>query len=272
MLTYLTSTLLLLGVVAGLLLILAFVVQMLRRLEARLDVLQEEIRYDIPPRIRKVIEGSILAVRRRGTEIGGVAFFVSPTRALTVAHNLSLPNDRHQHVVTCVRTSDGVRLVFDVLHCDASLDFAVLELHVGYPASPHFLRVSRSITQAAGDKGTFLVTCNIRMAAEAPDVTSLGVAWHHARIVKLHLHNLLYDSPPFDGDSGGAIVVARSGEVIGLHRELVNAAREVISHKGDVGDRLNAMEVSLQSLLAGNSFGCVAVRIDSSEAQRMLRE
>jgi hypothetical protein len=89
--------------------------------------------------------------------------------------------------------------------------------------------------------------------------------------VKTHQHNFLYDSLPFDGDSGGAIVIAQTGAVIGLHKELVNAAREIIEHK-QVGDRLNAMELSLQSLIRGNSVGCVAVRTDSEEVRKMLTD
>ena len=229
----------------------------------------EEVRYDIPPARRATIEGSIIAVVRGGVE-AGVAFFISPTRALTVAHNLRISSGRHQRVATCVRCSDGVRLTFDVTHCDAALDFAVLELRQGQPPSQHFLTVPRETGVSPGERGVFLVTCNIRMAAEVPDVASLGVAWHHARVVKLHTHNFLYDAPAFDGDTGGAIVVARTGAVIGLHRELASAARERIEHKGGVGDRLNAAELSLQSLIRGTSGGCVAVRTDSEDVQRVL--
>jgi hypothetical protein len=235
--------------------------------------IRDEVRYDIPPARRTTIEGSILAVLRGAGEAeAGVAFFVSPTAALTVAHNLLLSESgsRRSHLknVVCVRPSDGARFTFEVAALDADLDFAVLRLRVGAP-SAHFLTVSRSIGVAAGDKGVFLVTCNIRMAAEVPDAASVGVAWHHARVVRFHPHNFLYDSPPFDGDSGGAIVVARTGEVIGLHKELVNSARELLEHKATVGERLSRVEVSVQSLIKGSSFGCVGVRLDSDIARSL---
>ena len=199
----------------------------------------------------------------------GVAFFISSTAALTVAHNLISASGSRLKKVTCVRPSDGARFTFDVRVLDADLDFAVLRLRTGIP-SAQFLTVSRSTGVAAGDKGVFLVTCNIRMAAEAPDAASIGVAWHHARVVRFHPHNFLYDSPAFDGDSGGAIVVARTGEVIGLHKELVNAARELIEHKATVGERLNRVEASVQSLIKGSSFGCVGVRLDSDTVHGFL--
>ena len=249
-----------------------------QEMRATITELRDEVRYDIPPARRVAIEGSILAVLRGAGAAeaeAGVAFFVSSTAALTVAHNLLLsasgPGAQRSHLkkVTCVRPSDGARFTFEVVALDADLDFAVLRLCVGAP-SAHFLTVPRSISVSAGEKGVFLVTCNIRMAAEAPDAASVGVAWHHARVVRFHPHSFLYDSPPFDGDSGGAVVVARTGEVIGLHKELVNAARELLEHKATLGERLSRVEVSVKSLIKGTSFGCIGVRLDSNIARSLL--
>lgn len=223
------------------------------------------MRYDIPPSRRAAIEGSILAVLRGSAE-AGVAFFVSPTTALTAARNLRAggATSRFAKTAACVRPeSGGARLVFDVVALEAALDFAVLRLRAGQPPSPHFLELPAAggfatTASAPGEKGVFLVTCNIRVAAEAPEAATVGVAWHHARVVRLHPQHVLYDAQAFDGDSGGALVIARSGVVIGLHRELVNAARELLEHKGSAGERLNAVEQSVQSLIRGTSFGCIA--------------
>ena len=231
----------------------------------------EELRHDIPPAQRARIEGSILAVARGKVE-AGVAFFVSPTTALTAAHNLGVGGSTTRHVksVTCVRAEDRARFVFSVAALDAKLDVAVLRLRAGERPSAHFLTMPRSIGVAPGDKGMFLVTCNIRMAAEAPDIASVGIAWHQARIVSLHPNNFVYDSVAFDGDSGGAVVVARTGAVIGLHCELVNAARELIAHKEDVGERLTSIDESVKSLIHGSSSGCVGVRLDSAIVRSLL--
>ena len=238
---------------------------------AALFSLTEELRHEIPPAQRARIEGSILAVVRGKVE-AGVAFFVSPTTALTAAHNLVVGGSTTRHVktVTCVRAEDRAQFLFAVAALDAELDVAVLRLRAGERPSAHFLTVPRSIGVAPGDKGMFLVTCNIRMAAEVPDIASVGIAWHQARIVSLHPNNFVYDSSAFDGDSGGAIVVARTGAVIGLHCELVNAARELIAHKEDVGERLNSIEESVKSLIHGTSSGCVGVRLDSAIVRSLL--
>ena len=233
--------------------------------------LAEEFRHDIPPSQRARIEGSILAVVR-GTTEAGVAFFISPTIALTAAHNLGVSGSTTRHVKTivCIRAEDRTRFAFVVAGLDAKLDVALLKLRVGERPSTHFLTVPSSIGVAPGDRGMFLVTCNIRMAAEVPEIASVGVAWHQARIVSLHPNNFVYDSVAFDGDSGGAVVVARTGAVIGLHCELVNAARELITRKENVGDRLNTIEESVKSLIHGSASGCVGVRLDSAILRSML--
>lgn len=234
--------------------------------------LRDEVRYYMPPSRRAAIEGSILAIVRSGTD-AGVAFFISPTAALTAARNLAVRGggSSHRARVECERPGDGTRLHFDVVALDADLDFAVLRLCAGGRPSPHFLTLSRGLTVAAGDGGLFLVTCNVRTAAGAPDAPAVGVAWHDARVVRVHPRHVLFDSPVFDGDSDGAIVVvARSGEVIGLHTELVSAARERLQLRADGGERLGAVEESVGALVSGCSVGCVGVRIDSDAARGLL--
>ena len=62
--------------------------------------------------------------------------------------------------------------------------------------------------------------------------------------MRLHPHNFLYDPLPIGCDSGGAIVVA--GKVIGLlHKEVVNAARQLLEHKTTAGERLSRVEVDV---------------------------
>lgn len=154
----------------------------LRKMEAhvvavdeRLAVIGKEVRYEIPPSMRRRIERSILGVERRGVVVG-VAFFISPSVALTVAHNLT-----PAHTVYCERfeshASDategdgggGERLHFDVAHRDKILDFAVLRLRAGQSLARGYLSLPASDAPLpVGEKGIFLVTCNLRTAAKVP--------------------------------------------------------------------------------------------------------
>jgi hypothetical protein len=72
--------------------------------------LTDEVRYEMTPTQRARIEGSILAILSVGKAVG-VAFFVSPTTALTVAHNLAHRGKgiKYLKTVTCVRTESGER-------------------------------------------------------------------------------------------------------------------------------------------------------------------
>jgi len=256
---------------AAVVVVMSVVAALLFAVLAAVRQLREEVRYDIPPARRAAVEGSILAVVRGGAE-AGVAFFVSPTVALTAAHNVQASSSRRRAAaVECVRPSDGTRLYFNIASFDAALDVAVLRLRAGEPASPHYLAVSLSMP-AVGANGLYLVTCNIRMAAELPGVASVNVAWHGARITHLHSRHFLYDAVAFDGDSGGAVVVARTGEVFGLHTGIVNAARELLERKEAVGERLNNVELSVKSLIRGTAFGCLGVRLDSDAARRMISD
>ena len=66
----------------------------------------------------------------------------------------------------------------------------MLRLLAGERPSGHFLTVPPTMDPAApGEKGVFLVACNIRMATEVPDVAGVSVAWPRA-------HRWLAPAPP----------------------------------------------------------------------------
>lgn len=91
-------SLVLLVVIFALLIVLIFALFIIHDTRAMITELRDEVRYDIPPARRAKIEGSILAILR-GTVETGVAFFVSSTAALTVAHNvLSASGSRNGHL------------------------------------------------------------------------------------------------------------------------------------------------------------------------------
>ena len=258
-----------------LVILLGVLVVLLLQLREGQSRLRDEVRYDIPPSLRARITGSIVAIVRGSSETG-VAFFISPRVALTVAHNLLLASSPTSVMrrVNCVRP--GVRpsigeatFAFDVVAHDTKLDFAVLRLRAGERASAHYLPV-HSAEDALGDNSVFLVTCNIRLAHEAPDITCVSVTIRRAHVTNVHEHHVLYDAQAFDGDSGGALIIGRSGEVIGLHKEAVNAARELIEQKEALDERLDSVELSVKALVQGTAYGCIGVRVDSNTARDLI--
>jgi hypothetical protein len=241
------------------------------RLEEEMTRLKEDIRYDIPPSRRTLIKGSIVVILRNRRKVG-VAFFISPTVALTAAHNLTARAGASALVSTVVcQRPDGDKeaLTFDVAAHDTLLDFAVLRLQKTERPSRHYLPI-HNLNDEEVHKGVFFATCHISEALEAIDNTCVSVTIREVYITKVHSHLLRYDAHAFNGDSDGAVVIMRSGKIVGLHKELVNAAREVIRQKDDVGIRLNSIEESVKSLIAGTTHGCIGVRVDSKIAHELI--
>jgi hypothetical protein len=270
---FLAYLLLILIIFAGLL--VAVVVRLpnvFASFEERLTRLTEEVRYDIPPARRAVIKRSIVTILRGGSEMG-VAFFISPTVAITVAHNLLLASKAGLlRRVICVHPNDKEKRVFtfDVVAFDIALDFAVLRLQMNERPSAHHLTL-RAANEAEGHNGVvFFVTCNILLAKEARGITHVNITIRRAHITKIHGHHLLYGAHAFDGDSAGAVVIGRRGEVIGLHMTLVNAARELLQRKEGAGEQLEAIELSVKSLIAGTALGCIGVRVESETARELI--
>jgi hypothetical protein len=246
-----------------------------RRVHQRLARLEQQNRYEIPPARRLAIENSILAIMYRDGKhdrCAGVAFFVSPTVAITVEHALNKRAKR----VTCVRPADNARLVFEVLSRNPELDFAVLRLVSGQPVSPHHLPIPRRV-ELNGDPGlkdddVFLVSCNISTAEGIPGVKSLGLSWHLARFIRSHANHFVYHCRAFSGETDGSIVVARgTGDLVGFHRELVNQAREQIEHTERANRRLTDVQASVKSLINGKTLGgFIGIRADAEELKRLL--
>ena len=99
---------------------------------------------------------------------------------------------------------------------------------------------------------------------------SVSVAWPTRALCDFTRTTSSTTRRPLTAARAAAIVVARTGEVIGLHKELVNTARELLKHKATVGERLNRVEVSVKSLIKGSSFGSICVRLDSDIARSLL--
>lgn len=88
--------------------------------------------------------------------------------------------------------------------------------------------------------------------------TIIGPSQGHVTKLSRRRDFVLYQSSSFSGDSGSAVILA-NGQVIGVHREGVNAAKERLRRFHDTNERLSAIESSLDSLIASTSNGCIAV-------------
>ena len=96
---------------------------------------------------------------------------------------------------------------------------------------------------------------------------SIGV--HEGRVTNVNPRHLSYDCPSFSGDSGrGGAVVVKGGEVIGMHLETINQARERVRLLTP-NTRLDDIEESVDSLIRGRlSSGFIA--LGSAEIRKCL--
>jgi len=230
--------------------------------------------YCLPPKEMLRIKASVYVLFRDGVP-AGVAFFLSPRKALTCYRCCTNEGDGGrrtqrrawpQLAIQASTDNTGPRIAVRVVHHHAKLDFAVLEPVSEFVAPAH-LRVA---PMDAHEEDRFvLLTVNIGSAEECPEDFFRGFTKRPATVAKLSNRHMLVDARSFDGDSGGAILLARTGEAVGMHLSTVNRIRDHIDTQLEMGRRLGAVENSVRDLI--NRTGCVWLRLDIKELESALR-
>ena len=124
--------------------------------------------------------------------------------------------------------------------------------------------------------------------------TSLSLGVFKGAVSKAHARHFVYDCPSFSGDSGGALILS-NGNVVGIHVETVNEARErlrlqdvdsdiesikelnrrvqdVQARVEDVAKSVNSLTDSLSSGAIGISISSVLATYHSAEAKKSSGE
>jgi Trypsin-like peptidase domain len=227
----------------------------------------EDSHYILPPRhLVPVKQSSILLLESDGTP-SGVGFFVSPNTVITANHNLKTYPSSASSVNVKLFTSTG-RLVsgnlsVKVRHAD--LDLAVL-IFAGTHHS-HLTIINDAST--IGEKRLAVTSFALAMTSELADIhfDGDGFAVLSAQMYRISKSHIVYSSNLFSGDSGGAVVFSKDGEVVALHLETVNQANEELSHGSysleDVADSVN-------SIVRGFSQGFLGLRLDSPVVRALI--
>ncbi len=121
-------------------------------------------------------------------------------------------------------------------------------------------------------KDFLLLHCSIRLHREAPEAVDIGVGATAADVIRVKHggHHFTYAAMTFDGDSGGAVILAENCEVVGIHQSTVNAAVELLEQAESLQEQLTAAQQSIKSLVGSTSSGAVALRVDIQEISRYL--
>ncbi|KAH9256146.1 hypothetical protein BASA81_005934 [Batrachochytrium salamandrivorans] len=198
------------------------------------------------------LEGSLYGVLNAGV-VCGVAFFIQPNRALTVKHNI--PGCCVGSSLQLVR--EHVTVKVHVVSFDEKYDYAVL-----VPDDPNFISLYLTIAAVPPlyeNPECTLLTWFVGMGNELQDLNfAASFTMHHeVRLLKMSPHRVVFNAFTFDGDSGGALILSETCEVIGMHAETVNRAHELKRQKdADVEERvikaaqLSSVEQQLADLKA----------------------
>lgn len=238
--------------------------------EATLEVQQAEAKAELaklkaqqaaPPAARgsPKLGLCLYAVLDRGAPVG-VAFFISPTRALTALHSLipistTAPLDDSavlqlaSSLEVILKRDDGSTLNVKVTRCDKAHDYALLE-----SASPveHFLTIGH-MPGVFNREECFLLTWGVSLKQDL----ERGFTVHPAQVLHQSAHHIMYNADTFDGDCGGALLLMRNCIVLGVHQDTVNRVHERKRL------RLEDKEDSVGRLIRNCVRGGVALRLDA---------
>lgn len=229
----------------------------------------ERLEYpDLTPAVRDKLEQATVIFVERGmdkngnhTKTGcGMGFFVKPRTVVTCEHNLQgfAIGDT---VEAWIPKGDGKSgmddLSLNLVKIDKDLDFAVLTTSKSYA----HVQLFRGDPQILRGKGLVLCTYQIGLQQYLQEF-DLQLTAMSAKLLSISRtrRHFTYECDSWSGDSGSAIVAYR-GEVVGMHLEGVNAARETLEQKEAIDDRLTELQQSVKSLVkstAQGGFGLLA--------------
>jgi hypothetical protein len=186
-------------------------------------------RYKLVPESIPRVKASVYLFLDTDSSPIGVAFFISPRRAITCEHNLKgyaetedmQVTSQYSNVKLTIQDSKGTDVLVRVISFDAEKDYAILE-----PIDPTFSSEYLEITEV-GDETEVeyftLVTYQVTLAKELKcDKFKLSIAFHTASVYQVTDNHFIYEAQTFSGDSGGAIILSSNGKVLGMPLQTEN--------------------------------------------------
>jgi hypothetical protein len=221
----------------------------------------------LPSRFVANIKKSTVKILRRNVkndtfESCGVGFFIENNKVVTCAHNFPplngiVNNDINKLVIEAeIHSGQVIKLsLFGFSNAD-DYDVAIFETEYN---SAHHLKIG----PPPEDDARLAITSfgiGLTNAVDRDNVMCQHFMVIQGILISISSHYIVYESNLFSGDSGGAVICASDGVVIGLHLETVNEA-----HDKNETRKITVVEVneSVNSLISGLSQGFVALRLDS---------
>ena len=221
------------------------------QLQHEMQALKLASEWVLPPEVRDKARSVLFYVLDKNSLApAGCGFFISSTLALTVSHARVSCCDGDEIKGL---SFDGVDLTLAIRHDDgdgdancvpgeSNLDFMVLEIIRGLPR-PNFFPITalRSPALLVGNKHVALLAGGIAMAdelaiAERGPLVPMSLTITPVSVSNSGTRHFVYYGSSWDGDSGGCLFFNGGGEVVGIHLEGVNRAKELLEHAKDLAD------------------------------------
>ena len=238
----------------------------LKRKVEELTQTVEDAEYILPPRYLSQAKSSSVIILHPNQEFSGVGFFVSPSILITVAHNIVQYGKKARKIFAKIYDDTGtlieVKLTMKRL-CN-KFDIAVLKYDKAH------IHLTIGDVTIIGMKNFALASFTNALSQQLQEITSFtndGFAVIPSSVFKVSTNHIVYSSVAFSGDSGGALLFTKNGEVVAMHLETVNeAAEELQLNKFTLKD----VAKSVNSCVAGFSSGFLGLRLFSQEVQNII--
>jgi hypothetical protein len=239
----------------------------------------DDLRYDIPPRHTKKLQRSAVLFLSAEHQSIGIGVFISPTRVITAFHVIAkhykaMTKKNFKSVIvngkyTTDQLTDKLALAqFRVVNRDSQKDLAVLDLVDGSspPHSHCVLPLIGALSNLPSTARLVVTSFTSAIAKQVPDRIDEGFAVIPAQFIKATANFCAYQSSLFSGDSGGAFILAQTGDLLCIHLETVNEASEKLRKNATPEKTVS----SINDLVSGLSSGFIGLRLDSQEVQDFI--
>jgi len=184
----------------------------------------EDLRTILPTRFVDNTEKSSVKILNAANEPVGVGFFFNENTVISCAHNFPELTGKSKEEVTGInfhgQVYGGQQIILRIIGFSDKVDYDLAVFHTEY--------ISNNCLTIGSPRQT-----ETRLA-----ITSFQIGLSHAyrnklvipqefvvvpaTLLKISPHHIVYSGNLFSGDSGGAVICARDGTVIGIHLETVN--------------------------------------------------
>jgi hypothetical protein len=199
----------------------------------------------------------------------GVGFFINHNMVVSCAHNFpelkSKTKDEVKDIIFHGQIFDGQQIILRVIGFSDEDEYDCAVFHTEY-RSNNFLTVGPpKPTETRLAITSFGI--GLTKALMNQSIMSQNFIVIQGTLVNFSPHHIVYSSNLFSGDSGGAVICASDGTVIGIHLQTVNEANEKLENKRLT---MKVINESVNSLLCGLSQGFVGLRLDSDVLEAVL--